>query len=83
MLVLKKPTPMPKKIKPRTKGAMAAWLGAAMTLGMAETMMRMWPSVATQLSGPNQHSRPPAPGSGCTHMAMLMVLYFPQYVSDM
>jgi hypothetical protein len=43
---LKKPTPRPKKIRPREKIPRAA-SGFAMTGGRAETIRMRWPNVAT------------------------------------
>ena len=49
MLHLKKPTPMPKKIRPTTKQPRDPE-GLVKTWGMAEMMMMMWPKVAIPMA---------------------------------
>lgn len=49
MLHLKKPTPMPKKMRPITNAARAPF-GLTMTWGMADMMMMTWPSVAMPIA---------------------------------
>jgi hypothetical protein len=49
MQALKKPTPVPNKINPIMKDARAPF-GFVMTAGIAATVMRMWPNVATTIA---------------------------------
>jgi hypothetical protein len=49
MQALKKPTPLPNKIKPRMKDARAPF-GEAITCGIAAIRMRICPKVATTIA---------------------------------
>jgi hypothetical protein len=49
MQALKKPTPVPNRIKPRMKDARAPF-GEAITCGIAATRIRMCPKVATTMA---------------------------------